>query len=308
MEKVGGLIVAAGNCGKSEEITPLMKLGDISVIRRLVLTFQQANVKPIVVVTGYMALEVEHHLTGYDVIFIRNEDFENTDKFYSAKMGLEYLKDKCENVVFTPVTIPMYTSETIKKMISLQKDIVIPLYHGRKGHPLLINSRVIDSILQYRGLHGMSEAINQTQIPCERVEVEDLGVLFNAEKVDEIDPLFEIDKITKIHPWMKLYLEKEDVLFDSRARLLLTLLEETHSVKGACKYMALSTGKAWKIINALEASLGYSVVERQQGGKKGGKTHLTEEGKKFLQKYILFENEVRHFTYEKFLEIFDEYK
>ena len=46
--------------------------------------------------------------------------------------------------------------------------------------------------------------------------------------------------------------------------------------------MALSPGKAWDMINELEDKIGYTVVKRRRGGRNGGKTFLTEDGRQFL--------------------------
>ena len=64
---------------------PLYKIGSITVIKREVLTFQIAGLSPIVIVVGYRAGEIEHQLSDYGVIFIRNQNYENTDKFDSVK-------------------------------------------------------------------------------------------------------------------------------------------------------------------------------------------------------------------------------
>lgn len=170
MDNIGGLIVAAGDCGAREEITPLMKLGSVSVIRRIVITLQLADIQPIVVVTGYHALEVEQHLAGYNVIFIRNEDYENTDKLYSTKLGLEYLQDKCDRVVFTPVTIPLYTAETVKRLIAANRKIVVPVHRGKRGHPVLLGTEVIRHILAYNGNGGLNDALRQLEAVYEYVE------------------------------------------------------------------------------------------------------------------------------------------
>ena len=52
VENAAGLIVAAGDEREREMIMPLTKIGSISLIKRIVLTFQQANISLILVVTG----------------------------------------------------------------------------------------------------------------------------------------------------------------------------------------------------------------------------------------------------------------
>ena len=51
---VGAVIAAASK----KDAVPLLKIGSIPIVRRIVLTLQQAGVFPIVVVTGTEELEV----------------------------------------------------------------------------------------------------------------------------------------------------------------------------------------------------------------------------------------------------------
>ena len=109
-----------------------------------------------------------------------------------------------------------------------------------------------------------------------------------------------------MNPFIRISIEKEFAFFNSRAKLLLILIEETQSVKGACKYMALSCGKAWSMINETEETLGYRVVERRHGGRRGGKTVLSQKGKEFLKKYEKYEKDIKEYAVSHFYNIFQE--
>ena len=54
------------------------------------------------------------------------------------------------------------------------------------------------------------------------------------------------------------------------------------------------------MINRMEQHLGYSVVERQRGGRSGGSTRLTPQGQAFLTAYHDFEQTVHKFTQDEF--------
>ena len=54
----------------------------------------------------------------------------------------------------------------------------------------------------------------------------------------------------------------------------------------------------------LEEALEYPVVERRQGGKRGGSTKLTEEGLAYLEKYCLLEKKVQEYADREFWKIF----
>ena len=96
---VGAVIAAASK----KDAVPLLKVGSIPIVRRIVLTLQQAGVFPIVVVTGTEELEVTHQVAPLGVVFIKNTEYEKTELFSSVKLGLSYLQGKCDRVVFTPV-------------------------------------------------------------------------------------------------------------------------------------------------------------------------------------------------------------
>jgi len=77
-----------------------------------------------------------------------------------------------------------------------------------------------------------------------------------------------------------------------------------NNVRKACDTMALSPGKAWDMINELEDKLGYTVVKRRRGGRNGGKTFLTEDGRQFLITCQRFEEQVISFSEQKFEKMF----
>ncbi|AOR22807.1 NTP transferase domain-containing protein [Clostridium taeniosporum] len=300
----GGIIVAAGKPSERISSDPLLKIGSITIIKRIVLTFQRASISPIVIVTGHKSEEIEHNLANYGVIFLKNNKYENSRKFDSAKIGLEFLQNKCDQIIFTPVSIPMFTAETLQTMMKCGKKLLSPSYHGKSGHPLLISSELIPKILKYDGNLGMRGAIRNIGVAREWIDVEDRGILYDTDYIDQLDQLLIKHNKHILHPFVKISIEKESSFFDSRTKLLLILINEINSVRGACRHMALSYSKAWNMLNKLEKELGYAVVERKHGGNKGGKTYLTKEGIKFLKKYQQFEENISEYVRDEFERVF----
>lgn len=100
-----------------------------------------------------------------------------------------------------------------------------------------------------------------------------------------------IENVKALHPLAKLRLACEEIFYGPGAQELLILIEETESVRLACGRMGMSYSKGWKMIAMIEKQLGYVVVERRQGGRQGGKSFLTPEGKAFVEKYHAFAEE-----------------
>jgi len=304
-EKItGGIIVAAGKTSERNEPHLLLKIGSITVVKRIVLTFQQVGISPIVVITGYQAEEVEHDLADYGVIFLRNDQYEHSQMFDSAKIGLEFLQNKCDQVIFNPVNIPMFAPETLQRMMEWGARVISPSYHGKSGHPLLIASELIPRILKYDGNKGMRGAIQNVGVERQWLEIEDEGILYDTDDVDRLDQLLGRYNQHILHPFVRISIEKESLFFNSRTKLLLILIQETHSVRSACRHIALSYSKAWNMLNRLEEELGYAVVERKHGGSNGGKTYLTKEGAELLAKFRQFEQNVCQYAKSEFDRLF----
>ena len=73
----------------------------------------------------------------------------------SAKIGFRYLKGRCDKIIFTPADIPLYTQETVKKLLQTGAEAAYPVFQNKKGHPLCLSEKIIDKILTYKGEGGL---------------------------------------------------------------------------------------------------------------------------------------------------------
>ena len=291
--EVGALIVAAGMSSRMGAFKPMLNIGTISVAQRIIATFRQAGVDKIVMVTGYNAVALERHLAGNGIIFLRNENYASTQMFDSVKIGLRYLQNKCDKVLFTPVDIPLFTANTVKTMLASGAALACPVCQGEKGHPLLIDNGLISEILCDGGEQGLRGATERCGSPILYVPVEDPGTLYDADTPEDFAVLVDYHNNQLVRPVVSVSMAKEKLFFDSKMAMLLTLVDETKSVRAAGQRMQLSYSSCWKMIRTLEEQLRYPLIERTQGGAVGGVSVLTEHGKVFLKKYIEYDKQVR---------------
>ena len=66
---------------------------------------------------------------------------------------------------------------------------------------------------------------------------------------------------------------------------LLHAVEATGSLRGAAQSMGMAYTKALKLLRRAEAALGFALTSRAAGGRDGGGSSLTPEGKEWLQRY-----------------------
>ena len=291
--QIGAVIVAAGMSSRMGDFKPMLNIGSISIAQRIVATFHQAGVTKIAVVTGYNAPLLERHLANSGLVFLRNEDYASTQMFDSAKIGLAYLRDKCERILFTPVDIPLFTAMTVTELIESGAELCCPVCEGRTGHPLLIASSLVDAILADSGEGGLQGAIARCGAEMMQIPVEDPGVLHDADTPADYKALLQFHNEQLIRPELSVSLSREKPFFDEKTAMLLALVDETRSVRSACQRMQISYSTGWNIIRALESQLHFPLLERSQGGASGGESRLTEKGKRLLGCYERFSEELR---------------
>ncbi|MBQ3481032.1 MAG: NTP transferase domain-containing protein [Oscillospiraceae bacterium] len=291
--QVGAVIVAAGMSSRMGDFKPMLNIGSISIAQRIVATFHQAGVAKIAVITGYNAPLLERHLANNGLVFLRNEDYASTQMFDSAKIGLGYMRDKCDSILFTPVDIPLFTAMTVTHLIESGAPLCCPVCEGKTGHPLLIASELVDAILADSGEGGLQGAIGRCGAEMLRIPVDDPGVLHDADTPADYKALLQFHNEQLIRPELSVSLSREKPFFDEKTAMLLALVDETRSVRSACQRMQISYSTGWNIIRALESQLHFPLLERSQGGASGGESRLTEKGKRLLGCYERFSEALR---------------
>ena len=299
------LIVAAGMSSRMGDFKPMLTIGEMSIAERVITKFQQAGVTRIVVVTGYQAELLERHLAGREVVFLRNERYRETQMFDSACIGLQYLRGKCDRVLFTPVDIPLFTAATVRALLETDAALACPAVDGETGHPTLIAASLFESILADEGDRGLRGALERCGEALRLVPVEDRGILHDADTPEDYKALLKYHNEQLVRPVLSVELAREKVFFDSRAAMLLQLIDETQSVRSACQRMQMSYSGGWNVIRTLESQLSRTLIRRSQGGRGGGKSCLTEDGRQLLARYEAYSDALREQAGALFVRYFE---
>ena len=301
--QTAALIVAAGMSSRMGDFKPMLSIGSITIAQRVVATFHKAGIQKIVMVTGFNAVTLERHLSGSGVIFLRNDHYETTQMFDSVKIGLKYLMDKCDRVLFTPVDVPLFTAETVRRLLDTNAALACPVCDGQQGHPLLISAALLPKILSDCGEQGLKGAVSRCGTAMTAVAVNDPGTLRDADTPEDYSALVEYHNSQLIRPVVSVSLNREMPFFDRRTAMLLMLIDETSSVRAAGQRMQLSYSSCWNLIHTLESQLNFSLIERTQGGAGGSQSRLTQRGRLLLERFDAYERKLR----ETALELYDSY-
>ncbi len=81
---------------------------------------------------------------------------------------------------------------------------------------------------------------------------------------------------------------------------LMQHIDACGSIRKAAAEMHLSYAKAHRMIREVEANTGLKLVERRRGGEQREGTSLTSTGRKFIDVYQRFQDEVKENAEESF--------
>ena len=312
--RCGAVIAAAGMSTRMKQFKQLMKMGNISIAERVIVSFRNAGVDDIVMVTDHNADKLEKALRHFGIEFVRNEQHAAMQMFDSAKPGLAYLEGRCDKVFFCPVNLPFFTDQTISQEISAMSrnpnvKVVVPVCRGKEGHPLLIQSDAIAKILAYNGRSGMKGAYED--LPEEsvlKIDVHDEGVIIDAGTREEYQRLVNLHNERILHPEIKVMLASTSAFFGPGTVELLRQIDQCGNVRDACEKCGFSYSKGWVIIRRCEEKFGHSIVERQPGGQAGGSAKVTEKGYHLLAVYEELERDLSALAVKKFRELMNKYQ
>ena len=190
---ISAVIVAAGLSSRMGAFKPMLPLGDSTIIRWCVRSFQCVGVGDIVVVTGRDADRLAEHLAPLDVRCVLNENYASTDMFYSVQLGLRAVKRETAAIFFTPGDVPLFAPGSLFAMLEHQRQSgcgsVIPSFAGERGHPVLIHATAIADLLRYSGEDGLRGALSQPSLRTSILAVDDRGILLDADTPADYEQL-----------------------------------------------------------------------------------------------------------------------
>ena len=117
----------------------------------------------------------------------------------------------------------------------------------------------------------------------------------------ETDRPVNFDDILLQH---KMWLETKDgdgILGDGKWTILKTV-EEEGSLSAACQKLGLTYRRTWGDLKKIEKQLGFPLLNRIRGGKDGGMSELSAQGKDLVAAFERFHKNVDQVIYKAFEE------
>lgn len=305
MKKTTGAIITAAGAGERNGASrALQKVQGMTLAEHVVVNFQRAGVKDIVIVAGAQSDELKKKLKGFGVTFLQNEDGSQSEMIDSVKLGLNYLEERCKKVFICPVDVPFFSVKTVEKLLAADAAVVIPSYNYRGGHPVVLRNEIFSDIINYQGTEGLRGAIRALPEKPEYVELEDEGIASPVGNGNVKEDVAETHHRNLNRAQVKVRLTHTKPYFGPGTVTLLRQIHSLGAVREASEKTGISYSKAWSMIRTAEEESGIELVRRQPGGKFGGMAEVTAEGLELISKYEELEKSVEQFAEMEYRRIF----
>lgn len=181
----GAVILAAGLSSRMKDFKPLLHVDGTTAIEGLVESAKVAGIDDITVVTGHNRELLSPVIAAMGVREAYNEDYEQ-GMFSSVKTGLAAAAASGKKgYLLMPVDCPLVSASVMREVMSAglkePEKFAVPVYEGKKGHPLLVSAGFIDEICTWQGGGGLKAVTNAHPDEMVRVPVNEEGCLLDMD-------------------------------------------------------------------------------------------------------------------------------
>jgi molybdenum cofactor cytidylyltransferase len=160
----GSIVLAAGESRRMGVPKMLLPFGGATVIRRVVDELFRSMIDRTLVVVGHESATITEALRRSSATIVENPDYPS-GMLSSVRCGIRALPPECEVVLVVPGDQASIRSELVDELLAAfaeqDKGIAVPVYQGKRGHPLTLSMRYRDEILTHFddvGLRGILRA------------------------------------------------------------------------------------------------------------------------------------------------------
>ncbi len=198
-KQLAAIILAAGRSTRMGKPKMLLPWRDATVLESVVVLTLSTGLDPIIVVTGAFRQEIHQRLSAYagQIEEVYNPAFAQHEMFYSIKVGIMALNNRCDAVMIflgdQPHVEPAVVEWIVQRFDDQGSAILMPSYEMRRGHPILLRQDLFQSVLSMPDDASLKTflALHESQI--EYVLVDSRAVL------EDMDSPADYERIKKNH-------------------------------------------------------------------------------------------------------------
>lgn len=188
-QRAGAVILAAGGStrmgGSPKQLLPW---GEGTLVRHAVRVARSAPLADVVLVTGNRAPEVAAQAQGLGARAVYNPDWA-TGIASSVRTGIQALAPNCAAALFINADQPFLTADVIETILRKYAEtlapIVVPVYDGKRGSPVLVVRALFDEWSRLEGDRGGRALLDKHAAQIAEVEIRDAQAGWDIDTPEE---------------------------------------------------------------------------------------------------------------------------
>lgn len=283
------VIVAAGLPKYDSVPAAMFKVGTVTCAQHVIASIQKAGVSAVYLAVDEATKKLEKQLSSSGVFFIRSSG----NALECAKQAIVGLPQHYDRVLLCRADRPLVMPETVKKLLSSRADIAVLGSKTKESSFCLLSMEAAEAFCADTSGESLFSALENLGYKKELLECKDPGLFTTARKAAQSKAHVEAHQDALTRPIMELSVSGERMILEPRLMRLLGLVKDLRSVRDACEMCGISYSIAWNLLNTAEDELGYPLIKRNQGGRSGSGSELTDRGCKILEAYTEFEKAMK---------------
>jgi molybdenum cofactor cytidylyltransferase len=192
---IAAVVLAAG---RSRRMAPHNKLlvtdrKGKPMIARVVDNVLSSKARPVLVVLGHQAEQIEQALGGRPVRYVHAADYAQ-GLAASLKAGIAAVPPECAAALVCLGDMPLVTGRMIDRLLTAYDPdqgrlIVLPTFHGKQGNPMLWDRRFFPEILQISGDSGARFLVGKHTQSVTEVDMADDAVMRDFDTTESLGTL-----------------------------------------------------------------------------------------------------------------------
>jgi CTP:molybdopterin cytidylyltransferase MocA len=201
---IAAVVPAAGLSSRMGRPKLALPLGERTIIERVVLALRDGGVKPIVVVIAPHVAELGPiaAAAGASVVVLPSA---TADMRATVEHGLRWLDEHDQPTaddawMLAPADYPLLDGNVVRGLCDQfahdpTKSIVVPIYNGKRGHPVLIGWKHVAGIRATPAGQGIDAYLRAHSAETLELSVTSAGVL------NDLDTPGEYERLRGLTPW-----------------------------------------------------------------------------------------------------------
>ena len=190
--RIGAVILAAGMSSRMGETKQLLRLGERTLLEEVLENVRAAGVNDAVLVLGHAADTIGKSIAPGNVKVVVNHAY-SEGMGSSLRAGISVLPAEIGAALIVLADQPFVRPATLGLLMeqyrSSSAQIVIPIYRGFRGNPVLLDRSVFPEIMELTGDIGCRAIFGNHLEGIVKLPVDDPGILIDFDSKEDFEKL-----------------------------------------------------------------------------------------------------------------------